>query len=174
MKSFVMGLILLVGAGCASAPPKQVIVISTQTLESALGIAQDAERSLCFTSPTTQSGPVCTNPAAATLGLTSLTTCPTPTGGTVPCTVHVKISQAFVQAFTYEGQLATALQTWTIATGIPTSLSQVQAQAQAILAVIQALPLSSQIAAVLTDIQAIITQATNISSAITSAMSAGS
>lgn len=127
MKKVAISLALVFIVSCASVGVnlKQKAVLSLQISEQALESAQDIERSLCFTTPATQSGTMCTNPQATTVGLTNAR--------------HVQMSQFFVKAFTDQIAAAQALTLWKSGDPAPTTVSQYQADINATLVVAQML-----------------------------------
>lgn len=116
---------LVTGCATVGVNLKQNAVLSLQVSESALESAQNIERSLCFTNPVTDSGTMCNNPTAATVGLTNAR--------------HVQLAQFFVRAFTSEIAAATALQAWKSGDPAPTTVAQYQADINATLSVAQML-----------------------------------
>lgn len=119
MKRYILVLCVLLSA-CASLPVKQQAVVSLQASETALVGAHDIERSLCFVSPSTESGGHCTNPQAAAVKLTDAT--------------HQKLAGIFAKAFAGEIQAAIALKGWQAGAPPPTDLAGYQFDIQQALA----------------------------------------
>ncbi len=134
VRPFVFVLALSIGsAACGSVgiSVKQKAVLSLQTSETALEAAHDLERALCFNSPATEAGDVCTNPVAATVGLNK-----TINSGK---TVHVLLAMEFVGAFKDEVTAATILQTWKAGDPVPTTVTGYQTDITTILQLAQGL-----------------------------------
>lgn len=119
MKRLILIIALVVSSACASLPLKQKAVVGLQASETALEGAHDLERSLCFVSPSTESGGHCTNPQAATVKLTDAT--------------HQKLASVFAQAFAAEIKGATALKAWQAGAPAPADVASYQADIQQIL-----------------------------------------
>jgi hypothetical protein len=125
---YLVGLMVIATIGCASSPVKQSVVLSTQGIQTALGIVQDTERALY------QGGTV--------KGLTP--------------EVHTQISGLLAKAFDDQIKLQQALKQWRVDDPIPASLSALLTDMNQTLAVIfQLLPnaaatdLAKQVLAVL-------------------------
>ncbi len=113
MKRLILLALLLSAPGCASLPPAKDIAITTlQGSEISLGAAQDAERALCFNHPNAESGPHCTNPVAAQVGLTDAR--------------HQAARDFAIAAFSKQKLAATALQLWQPGTAPPQDLVDYQ------------------------------------------------
>jgi len=139
-------------SACASVPPRQAAIVSVQAVEKALDTAQTAERQVCFVNPSTESGPHCTNPIAATVGLTDAR--------------HQQIAAALRDAFLTQAKVVDALALWAPGQPAPTSLATLTTQVQSALTVAQALVPQGQGATILADIQAVITAAQKIAAAV--------
>lgn len=104
-------LVLLLVSACASMPVKQKAVLSLQSVQVALGAAQDLERA-AYQQQTIP-------------GLTA--------------DRHKVISQAFVVAFDTQIKTAMVLQAWKAGDPVPTSLSQLHAAATDVLTLVSQL-----------------------------------
>jgi hypothetical protein len=146
-------------ASCTTTPPKQVAVEGAQSVESALDTAQDFERSVCFNNPSTRQAPTvgesgrhCTNPVAATVGLTDA--------------IHVQIETALGQAFTTQVKVADALTAWQVGQAPPGSLADLSQQIQGAVGVVQALLPNGKGAQIIKDILAIVDAVNQIAGAV--------
>jgi len=109
--------ILIISSACATTglKLKQQAVLGLQVSETSLEGAQDIERNLCFNNPSSESGPICTNPIASTVGLTRLNS----NGDNI----HVLISRAFSKAFSAQVLAGTALLAWRSSDPYPTAVN---------------------------------------------------
>lgn len=148
MKRLALVLALAFSA-CASLPPKQVAVTDVQQVEKLLGTVQDTATSLCVPNP----------PTHCTASVVIFTDAQWKT-----------LNTALVSAFAAQVQLATALKAWTPGpTTTPPSAAAISAQAQAVIAAIQALPVGSQEAQILAEAQAVVTEINTVASLISQA-----
>jgi len=110
--------ILIISSACATTglKLKQQAVLSLQVSETSLEGAQDIERNLCFNNPSSESGPICTNPIASTIGLTRVIS-----GQEV--SLHVLISRTFSKAFSAQVLAGTALLAWRSSDPYPTAVN---------------------------------------------------
>lgn len=109
-----------IGCGSVGLNLKQDAVIGLQVSETALEGTQTVERSLCFTNPTTESGPTCTNPAAKAVGLTDA--------------AHQAMARLFIKAADDQILAAGALIAWKSGDPPPANVGTYKADATAILA----------------------------------------
>lgn len=116
---------------CASMPAKQRAVVSLQSVESALGAAQDFERANYVALGENV-------PASAALRKL----CPPsalPAQLPANATVHQVVSCLFVQAFNSQMASAQALQTWSAGTAPPTFLGELRGEVDAIFGIVKGL-----------------------------------
>lgn len=137
--AFMLILLTITAWACGSTgiSVKQTSVLSLQVSETSLEGAQNIERSLCFVSPATESGPVCTNPVAAQVGLSKLVDDPQSPG--VKIQVHQLMARYFAKAFQDEILAATALIAWRAGDPAPASVAEYQADINQTLLVAQTL-----------------------------------
>ncbi len=148
MKRFALVLALTFVA-CASLPPKQVMTVDVQQVETLLGTIQDTATSLCVPNPPTH----CTAAAVVFTDASWKT-----------------LNTALVSAFAGQVQLATALKAWTPGVaGAPPSVVAISQQAQAVITAIQVLPIGAQEAKILAEAQAVVTEITTIATLISQA-----
>lgn len=149
MKRLILVLALTFTA-CASLPVKQKAVIGLQASETALEGAHNIERSLCFVTPSTESGGHCTNPQAAAVKLSDAT--------------HQKLATIFAKAFAIEIKAAIALQAWQAGQPVPTDVAGYQAAIQD--ALVTAKQLDPAASALITQIQSAVDSAAAVALAL--------
>jgi len=117
--------------GCASLPAKQRAVVSLQSVESALGAAQDFERANYIALGENVTAP----PALRKYCPPSALAAPLPTNATV----HQVVSCLFVQAFSSQIASAQALQNWSAGAAPPTFLGELRGEVDAIFGIVKGL-----------------------------------
>ncbi len=118
--------------GATGVSLKQNATLSLQVSNTALLAAQGIERSLCFNVPATESGAICTNPVAASVGLTAMVT--DPNDSTRQVTKHQAIAVYFIKAFNDVALAGQALLLWGPGNTPPASVAAYQFDILAILA----------------------------------------
>ncbi len=170
MRRLTFVLLLSFAASCATTglSLKQTGLTSLQVSETSLAGAQTIENALCFNDPSLESGPACTNPIAATVGLTSLVANPDYVAGQTPAQIprHQLIAKYFVKAFTAELAAENALLAWKAGDPAPTTVSDYQADINAALTVANQLAPGLVSAPLLAKLQAAVTGAAAVATAV--------
>lgn len=132
-------LAIMLGAlatACASMPVKTKALVSLQSVETALGTAQDFERANYVALGENV-------PASDTLRrycpATALADALHPSGQPLPAnaTVHQVVSCLFVQAFASQATSAKALQAWSAGTAPPSALGELRGEADTIFGIVR-------------------------------------
>src|ERR1017187_1709141 len=126
MKRYILALLIVTSMACASLPvAKDTAIVSLQASNVALAAAADAERALCFVNPQTESGPHCTNPLAATAGLTDAR--------------HASATDFLIAGFKDQKIAAGALSIWQPGQVVPTDIITYQTDVTNVLNIAKAL-----------------------------------
>jgi hypothetical protein len=141
-------------AACASMPPKKQIVTKLAETAQLLGVARDAERSLCSaTADKTQSVTHCDGNLAAAAGLTD--------------DRHHRVERAVAAALDASSKATAAVESWKSGDPAPTALHDLIVAAQAALVETQALSDNPSVTTISSSLQQAIDTAASIQATLT-------